>query len=314
MSQQVAPFHLESDDFEGQPLDAAESATVWKIFAAFLLLLTYCYGNMLIYTASFWRDPQYSHGWIVPLIAGYLFWTRRKPLTHVEDRERWIGLAILTASLLVRLYASFYDKNPFDQLSFVAAILGTCQLVGGTSMLRWAGPPLAFLVFMYPLPSAIEPHILDNLQKIAAVASEWTLQLLGVPALREGNSIMVDQIPLNIADQCSGLRMGTIFGAMAVALAMVIQRPWWDRLTILLSAIPIALITNIIRITVTALLYMAFPESEALKHYVHDWAGLAMMPIALGFLWLEFEILTRITVPIETDDYAAFGAAGPVSG
>ena len=151
--------------------------------------------------------------------------------------------------------------------------------------------------------------ILLNLQKLAAISSEWTLQLLGVPALRDGNRIMIDQLPLDVADACSGLRMGTIFGAMAVAMAMIIERPWWDRLTILLSAIPIALVTNVIRITATALLYMAFPESEMVKHFVHDWAGFAMMPVALGFLWLELQLLSRITVPIDTEDYAAFGAA-----
>src|SRR5690606_22628541 len=101
----------------------------------------------------------------------------------------------------------------------------------------------------------------------------------------------------------------TIFGAMSVALAMVIDRPWWDRLTILFFAIPVALATNIIRITVTALLYMAFPESEALKQYVHDWAGLAMMPIAMGFLWVELQLLSNITVPIDSDDYATFSTA-----
>jgi len=90
---------------------------------------------------------------------------------------------------------------------------------------------------------------------------------------------------------------------------MIIDRPWWDRLTILLSAIPIALLTNVIRITATALLYMAFPESEGVKHFVHDWAGFAMMPIALGFLWLELQLLSKITVPVDTDDYAAFDVA-----
>lgn len=246
---------------------------------------------------------------VLILIGLYIYHVSRTKLTQVAASERWIGVAIIAACLLVRLYASYYDMNPLDRLSFVGAILGVCLLVGGTSLLRWAGPPLGFLIFMFPMPSALEGPILLNLQKGAAISSEWTLQLLGVPALRDGNRIMIHELPLDVADACSGLRMGTIFGAMAVAMAMVINRPWWDRLTILVSAIPIALITNVIRITATALLYMAFPESEMVKHFVHDWAGFAMMPIALGFLWLELQLLSRITVPIEADDYAAFGAA-----
>jgi len=290
-------------------LNPEESQKIWIVFGGLILLLTYAYLNMLTYTASFWKMDLYSHGWIVPLFAGYLFWVRRKPLTTVEPSERWIGLAILFVSLVVRLAASYFDANPFDRLSYIGALLGICQLVGGTSLLRWAGPPLGFLVFMFPLPSILEHSVLLYMQKLAAIASTWVLQLLGAPALRDGNRIMIDQLPLEVADACSGLRMSTIFGAMSVAMAMLISRPWWDRLTILVSAIPIALITNIIRITITALLFMAFPENETVHLLVHDYAGFAMMPIAMGLLWVELQILESITVPIETDEYAAFGAA-----
>jgi exosortase len=165
------------------------------------------------------------------------------------------------------------------------------------------------LVFMFPLPSLFENSLLLFLQKLAAISSTWVLQLLGAPALRDGNRIMIDQLPLEVADACSGLRMLTIFGAMSVAMAILINRPWWDRVTVLLSAIPIALITNVIRITLTALLFMLFPESELIHQLVHDWAGLAMMPIAMGLLWIELQLLEQITVPIESDDYATFGTA-----
>jgi exosortase len=292
-----------------RPLDEKETQTAWMIFGGLVLLLTYCYLNMLAYAAVSWKDPLYSHGYIVPLFAGFLFWVRRRPLTTVDPAERWLGLAILLVSLGVRLGASYVDMNPLDRLTYVGALLGVCQMVGGTSLLKWAGPAVGFLVFMFPLPSLLENSLLLFLQKLAAISSTWVLQLLGAPALRDGNRIMIDQLPLEVADACSGLRMLTIFGAMSVAMAILINRPWWDRVTVLLSAIPIALITNIIRITLTALLFMLFPESELIHQLVHDWAGLAMMPIAMGLLWIELQLLERITVPIESDDYATFGTA-----
>ncbi len=366
MLQTNHPFDAVPGFEDGQPLSPEANKTAWTVFAGLVLFLTAAYWNMLTFTSSFWDNPLYSHGWIVPIFAAILLWMRsgerfsidsteirislaivagcvllnvlasmeifempswlallevlllvgtyfynlrRAQLYQVSDHERWLGVAILAVSLVVRLGASYADMNPIDRLSYIGAILGVCQMVGGINMIRWAGPPLGFLVFMFPLPSQFENTILLKLQTVAAVASTWTLQLLGVPALRHGNRIMIDQLPLEVADACSGLRMGTIFGAMAVAMAMIIARPWWDRLTVLVSALPIALGTNIIRITATALLYMAFPDNEMVMHLVHDWAGFAMMPIALGFLWLELQILTRITVPIETDDYAAFGTA-----
>ena len=296
-------------DEEQRPLNEQEAQTAWIVLGVLVLALTYCYLNMLTYTAVWWKNPLYSHGYLVPAFAAFLLWVRYKPLQTVKASERWIGLGIIVASLVARLGASYVDMNPVDRLTYVVALFGVCQLVGGFSMLRWAWPGLFFLVFMYPLPSVLEHSVLLFLQKLAAIASTWVLQLLGAPALRDGNRIMVDQVPLEIADACSGLRMTTIFGAMSVAMAILIHRPWWDRVTILLSAIPIALITNVIRITVTALLYMVFPDSELVHQLVHDWAGLAMMPIALGLLWIELQILEHITVPIESDDYAALGTA-----
>jgi len=359
------PFVSHLETTEGQPLDAAGQRTAWLTFSLLLIALVACYWNMLVFTSTYWSKALYSHGWIVPVFAGYLFvvrsgvghavsmqafskvaagvvacvgfhaiglatkteipsWfilleicfllgiflfcLRGATIRQVMPGERWIGLAILAVSLGVRLFASHVDSNPLDRLTFLGALIGICQLMGGFSMLRWAGPPLGFLFFMFPMPSVIERTVLLELQKGAAMVSTWTVQILGLPAIREGSRIVIDQIPLDVADACSGLRMSTIFGAMAVAMVLLIDRPWWDRLIILISAIPIALLTNIIRITVTALLYYWFPENERLHLLAHDWAGYVMMPIALGFLWLELQILTRLTIPLETDDYAGFGA------
>jgi exosortase/archaeosortase family protein len=96
--------------------------------------------------------------------------------------------------------------------------------------------------------------------------------------------------------------MATIFGALAVAMVFVIERPWWDKFVILLSAIPIALIVNIVRITATGLLYMAAGQDNiAVQKICHDYAGLViMMPLALALLWLELQILERITIPVDS--------------
>jgi exosortase len=310
----ASPFAGYDVEDHAAPLSKNQEQTAWIVFGVLVLLLTAGYWNMLDYTAYHWSnsDGLYSHGYIIPVFSAVLFYVRRKPLTQVPTMERWIGVGILFASLLLRLYASYYDMNPLDRLSFVAAMIGICQLVGGFEMLKWAGPPVGFLVFMFPLPSKLELTVLLWLQKVAATTSTWVLQLLGVPALQQGSNIVIDKVPLHVADACSGLRMGTIFGAMSVALAMIINRPWWDRVVILVMAIPVALATNIIRIVITSLLYATFPENKEIQHLSHDWAGLAMMPIALGFLWVELTLLNMLSVPEEVDDYAAFGAsAGP---
>ena len=359
-----AGYSIDGAYQDSELLDAAQTHKMWAVFAFLVMCLVTGYWNMFEYTSSFWQKGLYSHGWIVPLFAVFLLYTRSgvelklstkelmataaaalvsagtfilpflsesipstsalvgvlvliglcfyhlrtAELREVDDKVRWAAVAIVLVSLLVRLVAAQYDSNPLDRLTFVGALLGLCLLVGGTAMFRWAGPPLAFLLFMFPLPSMLEKNVLLKLQGLAAATSTWTLQLLGCSAMRDGNKIIIEQIPLDVADACSGLRMATIFGAMSVALAiLMVERPWWDRLAILISAIPVALTTNVIRITITALLTMFFPESEGLKHLVHDWAGLAMMPIAMGILWLELELLRKISVSMDADDYAALG-------
>jgi exosortase len=139
------------------------------------------------------------------------------------------------------------------------------------------------------------------------------LQLLGLGAARDGNVISIDTLeqPLTVAEACSGLRMLTIFVAMCVALFLLSERPWWDRLVILISAIPIALLSNVIRIVATGVLYWMFPASqtEGLLHkIIHDFAGYGMMFVGMGLLWAELAVLRLISVP-EDAEYGAYGAA-----
>jgi exosortase len=300
-------------DFDDQrPLNESESMTAWIVFICLTVAIVAAYENMIRFTATYWTKDMYSHGYIIPFFAAYLFWIRKRRLTDAAPVERWIGVALVGAFLGVRVASAFYDSNVFERLSFIGCLLGVCLIVGGKSMLRWAGPAIGFLLFMFPFPAVIENTVLRKLQSYASVLSTWTLQLLGVGASRQGNTINVDtlQEALQVAEACSGLRMLTIFGAMSVALVMIIDRPWWDKLIILVSAVPIALASNMIRIVSTALLYLAFGQDTPwLSKLIHDWAGFAMMPIGLGLLWIELAILSRLTIPIDTEEFAGYGAA-----
>jgi exosortase len=303
-----------SDFGDVQPLNAEQSKIAWIAFAGLMALVVLAYENMLRFTSTYWAMDMYSHGYIVPLFAAYLFWIRRRPLMDAEPWERWTGVAIVAVSLLLRVWSAFYDYNNPERLSFLGVLLGVCMIVGGKSMLRWAGPAFGFLAFMFPFPRVLELTLLMKLQTYASILSTWLLQLLGVSAARAGNTISIDTLtqPLEVAEACSGLRMLTIFGAMCVAMVMIVERPWWDKLIILLSAIPIAVVSNVIRIVTTALLFMAFGQDTPwLSNIIHDWAGFAMMPIGLGLLWIELAILSRLTIPLDSDEFASFAAPAP---
>lgn len=236
----------------------------------------------------------------VGCIAGLAYVLIGQPFQRISAGERWIGLALLLAAYALHILvgANLY-MAPASRVAFILALLGGFLMIGGGSLLKWTGAGIGFLVFMYPLPTAIEGKLLLSLQKLAALMSEVVLTILSQPVVREGNKIFVDGIPLEVAEACSGLRMVTIFGGFAVACALLIKRPWWDRLIILLSAIPIALVVNIARIVVTALLYRLFPDGEAVHQLIHDYAGLAMMPLAMGLLYLELKVLATLSVEEE---------------
>src|SRR5262249_41631977 len=141
--------------------------------------------------------------------------------------------------------------------SLLPCLAGLCVLLGGWRALRWAWPAIAFLFFMLPLPYTVETAWAYRLRLTATLTSTFVLQTIGLPAIADGTDIyLAEQIqPLQVAHACSGMGMLLIFFALSTAIVLVINRPWLDKLIILLSAIPIAILANIVRIATIALLY-----------------------------------------------------------
>jgi exosortase len=271
-----------------------EEATAWATIAALTGLLVYSYWPGLLNARSSWDNPQYSHGWIVPLFTlGLLFWWRQPVSAEISPWERLAGLGLLAASFALRLAVARYRIVTIDMYTFVPAVAGVFLMVGGWGMFRWAWAPIAFLMFMYPLPDEATRYLLGPLQTLATMVSTYALQTLGLDAYREGNQIILGEMHLGVVDACSGLRMLTIFVALSVALVMLGDREWWENVVVIASAIPIALVVNSIRITVTGLLYQV-ASSEVAEMVFHDLAGWVMMPMALGMLFLLQQILAKL--------------------
>jgi exosortase len=287
----------------------------WSILVALVGLLIYVYGNSLDNRGAmqFWDNPKYSHGWLVPVFTAILLWLRYEPFGPVTIGARWAGVALLAAGLGLRCLTTYYPSHVLEMDSFVPAVMGVFLLVGGWKTIRWAGPAIAFLIFMFPLPGFLDSRLLGPLQKVATLSSTYLLQTMGIPSYSEGNRIVIGEVELGVVEACSGLRMLTIFAALAVAITLVTERPLWERVVIILSAVPIALASNIIRITVTALLYLTVGP-DLVERVFHDLDGLFMVPLALGLLYIEFQILSNLVI----DETAAGplqigGAGGPAA-
>ena len=170
--------------------------------------------------------------------------------------------------------------------------------VWGWSTLRVAWPALAFLLFMVPLPGRLDKALAGPLQRVATLASVNVLQTFGLFAQAEGNVILLSDYELGIVEACSGLRMLIVFLATSAAVAMMMRRSPLQRVLVVLSAVPIALLCNVIRITATGVAHETVGHSAANLVY-HDLAGWLMIPLALAFLAIELALLRRLFVPTD---------------
>ncbi len=241
-------------------------------------------------------DPRYSHGYLVPAFSLFLLWWRRDRLkTGPLSGAPWAGMAFIAVGAALKLVGGYYFVTWIDTVSLVPSLAGICLLVGGWTALSWAWPAIVFLIFMIPMPYRVENALGAPLQRIATIASTYILQTLGLPAVAEGNIILMNKAEIGVVEACNGLGMLLMFFAFSTAVVFIIHRPLIDKAFILLSAIPTALLANIIRITVTGLLHETAGSKVADAVY-HDLAGWLMMPLALGALWLELQLLSHLFV------------------
>lgn len=271
----------------------------WDLLApvSLAVVLLWAFAPTLAEMAHRWNDPQYSHGYLVPVFAVVLLWLRRDLFKPAAPSFSWWGIALLALGVLVRFVADYLYLDWLDAASILPCVTGLTLLLGGTAALRWAWPALGFLAFMIPLPFRLEVAMAHPLQRVATKASTYALQTLGFPALSEGNVILINQTKIGVVEACSGLSMLVIFFALSTAFAFVVNKPMWQRWLLIPSAVPIALIANITRITVTGVMHETVGHRAA-DLVFHDLAGWLMMPFALLILWLELLILGRIIVEV----------------
>jgi exosortase len=266
------------------------------VAAGLAAVIGWAYWPALVAMFDKWStDPQYSHGYLVPLFAAVLMYVRRKNLAAAECRPDWRGL------LLVVLGAGLFVAGGYLYMDILAAgaviptLLGLALMVGGRAALRWSLPMVLFLGFMVPLPYFVETAVGRPLQAIATRGSTWLLQLSGLPAVAEGNTILLEQGRIAVVEACNGLSMLLTFAALTTGLAMVVDRPLLDKLLLVASTVPVALVVNMARITGNGLAIEWWGPEVAHKWF-HDQGGWMMMPLALVLLGIELWVLRRLLV------------------
>lgn len=282
---------------------------LWRV-VLFVLIGGWAYWPTLSVMATKWSNsPEYSHGYLVPLFSIGFLWTRRSALIVEKLRINSWGLILIGGAMLVRWASGRFYMESLDLLSFVPFLAGVVLLCGGWHAFRWSLPGIAFLLFMLPLPFSLEVALRGPLRQIGTSASTYVMQTLGLPAVAEGNIIVVGDARIGVTEACSGLSMLMVFFAFSTATAMFIHdRPVWEKILVVASAIPIAIFANVTRITVTGLLY-ATGNGTIADAFFHDFAGWLMIPLAFAILWVELEIVSRMVV-VADDAPMVFGVKG----
>ncbi len=291
--------HRAAPASEAGPTDAAPAgvprAALWQL-VALAGLLGWAYLPMLRVFADKWiNDPQYSHGLLVPLFSAFLVWRGRTGGAAELRPLPILGCALLIPALGLRAASGALLFYQFDALSLLLALVAIVLATGGVPLLKRTGAAIAFLAFMVPLPYELERNIGTPLKDAATFSSTFLLQTLGLPAIRDGNLILIDDVRLGVVDACNGLKMMATFAAFSVGAVLLIRRSRFEKLMVLLGIVPIAILTNVLRITMTGLSFSVIVDPGT-REFLHNLYGYMMILVGLALLAVELWVLQRLVV------------------
>ena len=240
----------------------------------FVGLLAGLYAGILRDLAwQWWDDPNYTHGFLVPLFSGFLVWQRRNQLAALPPRGSWIGLPVLLAGVGALLLGDLAAENFLIRSSLIVVLAGLVLFHLGRDSFRVLAFPLLFLFFMIPLPATVFYAVAFPLQNLAARNAAWTLDHLGVPVLLDGNVIHLTRLSLGVAEACSGIRSLITLLSAAVAWAALTIPGIWGMVAFVAAVVPITIIANAGRVVMTGLIaqWFGIEYAEGFFHTFSSW-------------------------------------------
>ena len=246
-------------------------------------------GDMAI---QWWDDPNYSHGYLVPLFSGYVLWQRRQGLAADVAEGSWLGLVVLLGGVATLVIGVVGAENFLMRSSLIVILAGLVLFHGGTRTFSSVAFPLGFLFFMVPLPQIVFNAIAFPLQGFAAQNATTILEMIGIPVLRDGNVIHLSRITLGVTEACSGIRSLISLLALAVAWSYVTLPRGWVRLTLIASAVPITIAANVARIVLTGLIGQ-YVDPRYAEGFFHSFSGWVVFLVAVALLVAVQGLLSR---------------------
>lgn len=275
---------------------------LWKpTLIASALAFTYA-GVLVKLGRDWWTDENYSHGLLVPFVIGFIIWSEFDELKKaVRKPAFWLGAGIIVTAITLLLGGSLGAELYTQRISLVLILAGIIVYFFGAKILQLLVVPFALLVLSIPIPQIIFNKIAFPLQIWASQAAVWGIRLFAVPTVRKGNVIEIlprgatQIIALEVVEACSGIRSLMTLVTLALILVYFTRErkndyfvnlknfDFWRAIILMLSAIPIAVLTNAARVTATGI-FTYTRGKQATESGWHDLSGWLVYIVALALL------------------------------
>jgi exosortase len=267
----------------------------WWQAGVLLVLTAWLYAPIVIrLAAQWWQDPNYVHGFFVPAFSLLLLWEDRARLALLPLKPSWSGLLILLFALFALTVGVVSLEVFLSRISLLLLISGMVVFLAGWEYLRAVSFPLAFLILMVP-SSTILSQITFPLQILSSKTASLLLTLAGVSVVREGNILLLSNARLEVAEACSGIQSLFSLATLAIIYGYLVETRIGMRLLLALAAVPISILANALRISVTGLVLQHWGIKRAQGSF-HIFSGWLIFMSSLAILFL-FHRLLRILYP-----------------
>jgi exosortase len=267
--------------WEMNPSAEKSQTGIWFAAISLSTLVVILYASVLTsLVRQWWEDPNYGHGFFVPLFAGYVLWSERDHLRALPLRPSNFGFALMLCAIGLRVLGMLGAELFITRLSLIILICGIVLFLAGSRALKSMAFPLGYLLLMIPLPAIVYYQLTLPLQLFASRLGAAGLVAIGIHTVREGNLLMLPNCTLNVAEACSGIRSLFSLLAAVVAFVYLVEPRMWKRSVLAVASIPIAIATNGVRLVATGVLSYYF--SPAVD------SGVVHLALGLGFFALAF--------------------------
>lgn len=274
------------DDALSSRSEATWLRRTWLLQGLFLLLLAgVLYHSILAkLVANWWNDPDFSHGFVIPIFSLFVVWQQRKRLPKLPLAPSWLGLVVIGGALIVLIAGVLGAELFLSRSSLVFLLAGLIIYFAGWRYFRALLFPWVVLFLMIPIPIIIFNQIAFPLQFLASRLATWFLGVLAVPVLREGNVIHLPVMSLEVVEACSGIRSLVSLTALAVIYGYFVEARTLWRIALVIAAIPIAVVANGLRIMGTGLVVQYWDPQKG-EGFFHTFSGWIIFVLSLSMLF-----------------------------